>query len=163
MKLLYYPNKFLDKQLAEVDIENIDFDPKELKNEMADIMLSTNGIGLSASQVGVDKRVFIMGNNREDLAIVINPQIIQYTEARVLDVEGCLSFPNIYLTVQRPKELLVSYYNEQLEQVTDHVVDHSARVFMHEFDHLNGITFKDRVTKLKYDLAKKRAKKISHV
>jgi len=67
MNLLYYPNKFLDKKLDAVEIENMDFDPNELKAEMSDIMLSNQGIGLSASQVGLNKQLFIMGNTRDDI------------------------------------------------------------------------------------------------
>lgn len=167
MNLLYYPNKFLDKNLSEVNVENIDFDIQELKAEMSDIMLSNQGIGLSANQVGLDKRLFIMGNTRDDIVMVINPKVLQHTVHTTLDHEGCLSFPNLFMTVTRPAEILVEYYDENLELITQPVREYSARLFLHEFDHINGITFKDRVTKMKYNLAKKKAdkltKKLSHV
>ena len=161
MNLLYYPNKFLDKKLDTVEIENMDFDPNELKAEMSDIMLSNQGIGLSASQVGLNKQLFIMGNTRDDIVMVINPRVLEHTERTTLAHEGCLSFPNLFMTVTRPAEILVEYYDENLELVTQPVSEYSARLFLHEFDHLNGITFKDRVTRMKYDLAKKKADKLT--
>jgi len=159
MNLLYYPNEFLSKTLDEVDIENITFDTKDIKEQMLDIMLSNIGIGLSANQVGLDYRLFVMGNTREDAVMCINPKVLQYTETKSLDIEGCLSFPGINIQVQRPRDILVEYYDENLELNRTVTSDYSARLFLHELDHLNGITFKDRVSKLKWNLAEKKAKK----
>ena len=160
MNLLYYPNKMLSKTLNEVNIDNLDFDPKEIKEQMLDIMLSNMGIGLAANQVGLEQRLFVMGNTRDDAVLCINPTVIQYTEETQLDYEGCLSFPGINILVQRPRDVLVEYYNEHLEKVRTVASDYSARLYMHELDHLNGITFKDRVSKLKWNLAEKKAKKL---
>lgn len=160
MNLLYYPNKMLSKTLNEVNIDNLDFDPKEIKEQMLDIMLSNMGIGLAANQVGLEHRLFVMGNTRDDAVLCINPTVIQYTEETQLDYEGCLSFPSINILVQRPRDVLVEYYNEHLEKVRTVASDYSARLYMHELDHLNGITFKDRVSKLKWNLAEKKAKKL---
>jgi peptide deformylase len=92
--------------------------------------------------------------------LCINPTVIQYTEETQLDAEGCLSFPSINILVQRPRDVLVEYYNEDLEKVRTVASDYSARLYLHELDHLNGITFKDRVSKLKWNLAEKKAKKL---
>lgn len=150
----------LSKTLNEVNIDNLDFDPKEIKEQMLDIMLSNMGIGLAANQVGLEHRLFVMGNTRDDAVLCINPTVIQYTEETQLDYEGCLSFPSINILVQRPRDVLVEYYNEHLEKVRTVASDYSARLYMHELDHLNGITFKDRVSKLKWNLAEKKAKKL---
>ena len=72
MNLVYYPDPFLDKQVAEVDLENLTFDPKELKDNMIECMLSNNGIGLSANQVGLDAQVFVMGDSIQNSTICIN-------------------------------------------------------------------------------------------
>jgi len=160
MNLLYYPNKMLSKTLDEVDIDNLDFDPKEIKSQMLDIMLSNMGIGLAANQVELEQRLFVMGNTRDDAVLCINPTVIQYTEETQLDAEGCLSFPGINILVQRPRDILVEYYNEDLEKVRTVASDYSARLYLHELDHLNGITFKDRVSKLKWNLAEKKARKL---
>jgi peptide deformylase len=146
LKLLHYPNTFLDKKLDDVDLENPGFDPKELKEQMVDLMLESKGIGLSASQVGLNYQLFVMGDSKENSTICINPKVLQHTEDTVQEPEGCLSFPGVYVPVTRPKEILVEYYDENLEKV-------------HEWDHLQGVTFKDRVSKLKWAMAQKKAKK----
>lgn len=160
MNLVYYPNPFLDKKVKEVDLENPGFDPIELKREMVDLMLSSNGIGLSANQVGLDAQVFVMGDSVENSTLCINPTILQYTSETILDVEGCLSFPNIFVKVKRPKEILAKFYNEHLEEQIVKIEGYSAKCYLHEWDHLQGVTFKDRVSKIKWDMATKKARKL---
>ena len=159
MKLLKYPDDFLNKKVKAVDLENPGFDPVELKKEMVDLMLASNGIGLSANQVGLDAQVFVMGDSVENSTICINPTVLQYTEETVDDVEGCLSFPNIFVKIKRPKEILARYWNENLEECTVKIEGYSAKCYLHELDHLLGITFKDRASKLKWNMATKKARK----
>jgi peptide deformylase len=159
MKLVYHPDPFLNKQVKDVDLDNPGFDPVELKKEMIDFMLANNGIGLSANQVGLDAQVFVMGDSVENSTICINPTVLQYTEETIDDVEGCLSFPNVYVKIKRPKEILAEWYDENLEKQTVKIEGYSAKCYLHEWDHLQGITFKDRVSKLKWNMAEKKAKK----
>ena len=161
MNLIYYPNSFLNKQVKAFDIETPPVDPKELKANMVEVMLNNNGIGLSANQVEFDGQVFVMGDKADNATICINPQILQHTEETVQDMEGCLSFPGIYVNVTRPKEILAEWYDENLEKQTVKISGYSAKCFLHEWDHLQGVTFKDRVSKLKWDMANKKAKKLS--
>ena len=160
MNLIYYPNNFLEKEVKDVDFENPSFDPIELKNQMIDTMLSHNGIGLAANQIGLDAKVFVFGDSKENSTICFNPTILQYTKETVLDLEGCLSFPDIYVKVKRPKEILAKWYDENFEEQVVKIEGYSAKVYLHEFDHLVGITIKDRVSKLKWNMAEKKAKKI---
>jgi peptide deformylase len=160
MNLIYYPNSFLDKQVKVFDIENPPVDPKELKANMVEVMLNNNGIGLSANQVEFDGQVFVMGDKEDNATICINPQILQHTEETVQDIEGCLSFPGIYVKVTRPKEILAEWHDENLEKQTVKISGYSAKCFLHEWDHLQGITFKDRVSKLKWNMANKKARKL---
>lgn len=160
MNLLYYPDTFLDQKLDDVDLENPSFDPKELKKQMVDIMLSNHGIGLSASQVGVNAQLFVMGDSEANNSICINPKVLQHTEDTVTDIEGCLSFPGVFVNVKRPKSILVEYYDENLEKKVDKVEGYSVKCFLHEWDHLQGITYKDRVSKMKWAMAIKKAKKL---
>ena len=159
MQLVYYPNPILDKKLQEVDLENPGFDPVELKQQMTDVMLASGGIGLSASQVGLDYKLFVMGDKPENVTLHINPTVLQYTEETVNELEGCLSFPNMFVKIKRPKEILAEFYDENLEKQTVKITGYSARCYLHELDHCLGITFKDRASKLKWDMAKKKAKK----
>ena len=160
MNLIYYPNSFLEKQVKAFDIENPPVDPKELKANMVEVMLNNNGIGLSANQVEFDGQVFVMGDKEDNATICINPQILQHTEETVQDTEGCLSFPGIYVKVTRPKEILAEWHDENLEKQTVKISGYSAKCFLHECDHLQGITFKDRVSKLKWNMANKKARKL---
>ena len=161
MKLLKYPDEFLSKQVKEVDLENPGFDPVALKKEMVDLMIASNGIGLSANQVGLDAQVFVMGDSVENSTICINPTVVQYTEELNDDIEGCLSFPNVFVKIKRPKEILAEWYNEKLEKQTVKIDGYSAKCYLHELDHLLGITFKDRASKLKWNMAEKKAKKLA--
>ena len=127
---------------------------------MTEIMLANGGIGLSACQIGLDYKLFIMGDKSDNISLHINPTVIQYTEETVVDLEGCLSFPNMFVTIKRPAEILAEFYDENLEKQTVKITGYSARCYLHELDHCLGITFKDRASKLKWDIAKKKAKKL---
>lgn len=158
MNLVYYPNNFLERQVSEVDLEKLTFDPIELKKEMVDLMYSKNGVGLAANQIGMDAQIFVVGDKKTE-ALIINPRVLQHTSDTYQDIEGCLSFPGIFVNVKRPKEILVEYWDENLERKLHKLEGHAARCYLHEWDHLQGITFKDRVSKLKWNMATQKAKK----
>ena len=120
-----------------------------------------NGIGLAANQIGLDAKVFVMGDSEENSTMCINPTVLQYTEDTQDDIEGCLSFPNIFVKIKRPKEILAEWYDENLEKQTVKIEGYSAKCYLHEMDHLLGITFKDRASKLKWNMATKKAKKLA--
>jgi peptide deformylase len=159
MNLVYYPDPFLETVVDEVDPQNPGFEPKELRDEMVDFMLSNRGIGLAANQIGLNKKVFVFGDSKDNASIFINPTILQYTEKTTVDNEGCLSFPDMYVKVKRPSEILASYLDDNLEEQITKIEGYSAKVYLHELDHLLGITIKDRVSKLKWDRAEARIKK----
>lgn len=160
MKLVYHPNPFLEKQVNPVDLENPSFDPVELKKEMVEFMIANDGIGLSANQIGLDAQVFVMGDSLENSTMCINPTVLQYTKETVQDIEGCLSFPNMFVKVTRPKEILAKYWDENLQECVVKIEGYSAKCYLHELDHLLGITMKDRVSKLKWNMANKKARKL---
>jgi len=160
MNLIKYPNEILEREVKDVDLENLEFDPVELKKEMVEFMIANNGIGLSANQIGLDAKVFVMGDSVENSTMCINPTVLQYTSDTQDDIEGCLSFPNIFVKIKRPKEILARYWNENLEECTVKIEGYSAKCYLHEMDHLLGITFKDRASKLKWDMAQKKARKL---
>lgn len=160
MKLVTYPNPILDRELKDVDLDNPGFDPKKLKEQMVKCMLENNGIGLSACQVGLDIKVFVMGDSAENSTMCINPTVLQYTSEIQDDIEGCLSFPNMFVKVKRPKEILAKFWNENLEEQVVKITGYSAKCYLHELDHLLGITMKDRVSKLRWDMTVKKARKL---
>lgn len=159
MKLLYYPDKFLEKNLDHVDIDTIDIDLVETKKHMTELMLKHRGVGLSANQVGIDVPLFVMGNDKSNIVMVVNPVIKTVSETSSIHHEGCLSFPGIYVNVKRPNLISVMYWDENLEKHEISMDGYSARVFLHEYDHLNGITFRNRVSKLRWDMAVKKKNK----
>jgi peptide deformylase len=132
---------------------------KELADNLFNFMKENNGIGLSANQVGIDARVFVLGleNYRLD---VFNPEIINIIGKDFLLDEGCLSFKNIFVKVKRPSSIHVKFQNSSGEICEEIFSGMTARVFLHEYDHLEGITFKEKVSSMKWDLANKR--KLKH-
>ena len=150
-----------DTQLSEISEDwdfRLDGDPSELIKEMAKVMFMQGGIGLAAPQCGVKKRIFIMGNP-EELIACINPKVVALSEERATSQEGCLSFPNLWLNVKRPATVKVSYQNVLGEETEAELDGLHARVFLHEFDHLMGITFDQRASVLGLAMAKDRRKK----
>lgn len=150
-----------DPKLLEVSEDwnfRTDGDPSELVKEMAKVMFVNGGIGLAAPQCGVQKRIFIMGNP-EELIACINPKIVAVSDNREVSQEGCLSFPNLWLNVKRPEKVKVTYHTVTGEEVEAELDGLHARVFLHEFDHLVGITFDQRVSNLGLQMAKERRKK----
>jgi|688.fasta_scaffold16299_5 peptide deformylase len=150
-----------DAKLLEISEDwnfRLDGDPSELVKEMAKVMFVQGGIGLAAPQCGVLKRIFIMGNP-EELVACINPKVVELSEDREVSQEGCLSFPNLWLNVKRPGKVKVTYQTVTGEEVEAELDGLHARVFLHEFDHLMGITFDQRVANLSLQMAKDRRKK----
>jgi len=157
LKLVSEDSKVL-RQVAELwDFEK-DGDPSELVKAMSKLMVLHNGIGLAAPQCGIAKRIFVMGNS-DHLVACINPEIISGSE-RVREQEGCLSFPDLWMYVERYKDISVEYYNVAGEKVEQELTGLMARVYQHELDHLNSICFDDRVGKLVLERAKEKRKKI---
>ena len=129
---------------------------------MVRAMIDANGMGLAANQIGITKRFFAIGHNTFDTfkknAIIWNPLIKKQSEEKVFDVEGCLSFPGIFVKVERPKQIEVQYETTQGETKTARLDGMESKCFQHELDHLEGITFNKRVSKLRWDMAKKKSR-----
>ena len=159
MELVYAPDPILGEKLNDVDIENLDFDPLRLKKDMAVVMLNNYGVGLSACQVGLKHNLFIMGDKPDNVTLHINPTVVQYTEETTSELEGCLSFPNMYVKVKRPTEILAEYYDEFLKKQTVKITGYSARCYLHELDHMNGVKFTDYVGPLALKIAKEKQQK----
>ena len=135
----------------------------QFEKDMTELMQKSNGMGLAANQIGITKRFFAIGSDTFDTfkknVIIWNPLIENYSKEKVFDVEGCLSFPDIWIKVERPKQIEVQYETTQGEKKTATLDGMESKCFQHELDHLDGITFNSRVSKLKWDMAKKKAGK----
>jgi peptide deformylase len=139
----------------EVDFSKID--ASMLTNVMLDRMTEMGGVALSAPQVGLDMSMFVMGIDQARIE-VFNPTIISYSKEETLMNEGSLTYPGISVIVKRPVSITVQYYNKNNEIQYNEFQGLTARIFQHAFDHLQGTTIKDRVSKLKWDMATKRLK-----
>lgn len=126
----------------------------QILNEMVPMLAELRGVGLAAPQVGISQRFFVM-NPGDKLRKVINPEILSTGSAQSEMEEGCLSVPGIHKKVRRPRRISVRYMNEAGETVEEELKDYPARVFQHEFDHLQGILFIDRLTPIARRLALK--------
>lgn len=150
-----------DSQLLEVSEEwdfRFDGSPEELVRAMSKFMTDNGGVGLAAPQVGIKKRIFIMGNFIK-LVACINPKIVSLSEERDNDLEGCLSFPDLFMKVKRPASAVVQYNTVSGELVERELTGFECRVFLHEYDHLIGVTFDQRVGDLTLKMAKDKRKK----
>ncbi len=112
---------------------------------MVPMLASYRGVGLAGPQVGISERFFIM-NAGDKLRKVINPEILSCGSAMTEMEEGCLSVPGIHKKVRRPRRITVRYTTETGDIIEEELKDYPARVFQHEFDHLDGILFVDRLT-----------------
>ena len=142
---------------------SIDGDAEKLEKDMCYFMQQNTGIGLAANQIGLTKNVFVMGSTNipgfpEPFA-VFNPKILSKSSETELFKEGCLSFPGLWLNIQRPKNITVEYQNSKGDLIEAEMNGLIARCFQHEFDHLNGICFVDIVSPLKLKLAMQKLRK----
>lgn len=157
LELLPENHPQLTEDSDEWDFET-DGNPEDLVRVMSKFMTDNGGVGLAAPQVGIKKRIFIMGNFIK-LVACINPKIVSLSEERENDLEGCLSFPELFMKVKRPKSAVVQYNTINGELIERELTGFECRVFLHEYDHLIGVTFDQRVGDLSYKMAKDRRKK----
>ena len=139
-------------------------DRKELSESMFDTMKKYGGIGLSANQVGLPFNMFVLGDHpdlEKGLKMTcFNPMIISASADQVMMKEGCLTFPFVFLNISRPRKVTVKYEDENGDLKEGHLDGMISRVFQHEYDHMLGKTFVDGVSKMKLDMAYKKAEKM---
>jgi peptide deformylase len=161
LQIIKFPNQILREKIPEFNFSNPSQDPAQLEKDMIETMLSLDGIGLAANQVGINARVFTMGHRDypEQAQAFFNPMVVA-TVDEVEDLEeGCLSFPGIYVTIKRPKKILARWQTSLGEWQESEFDGYNCKCFLHELDHLEGIVFQDRVSTLKWAMAVKKTKK----
>jgi len=147
-KIITVPNPVLRKKSTELDFKTIK--PRELNRLISGLiktMLATDGAGLAAPQIGKNIRLAVI-NAKDGAFGIINPQITKKSFARELGQEGCLSVPGIFGQVKRHKKITLTYYNKEAKKIKLTAVGLMARVLQHEIDHLDGILFIDKATKI---------------
>ena len=164
MEIYTYPTKVLETISTTFNFEKDKIpyynDLEKFEQDMIVAMKSANGMGLAANQIGITKRFFVIGSDTFDRfkkpAIIWNPRLITQSEEKVIDVEGCLSFLGIFIKVERPKVIEVEYETTKGTRESTRLDNMESKCFQHEYDHLEGITFNKRVSKLRWDMANKR-------
>jgi len=162
LNIIIAPDSRLKKKCDPVD--KVDAPLVKLIDDMLQTMYAAPGIGLSAPQVGIHKRIIVVdparGDEESQQYMLINPEIVWASETEQMQEEGCLSFPNFYENVMRPDRVKVCYIdvdNKTCELEADGVL---SVVIQHEIDHLDGLLFVDHVTKLKRNMILRKLKKI---
>lgn len=117
------------------------------------------GAGLSANQIGLPHKVFAMTVVDNEHYAVFNPEILEVSNNQILAEEGCLSVPGLWIKVKRPEIIKVRYFTFKGEEIKATLSGITSRVFQHEYDHMLGIQFTQRVSKLKFEMAVKKYKK----
>lgn len=118
------------------------------------------GIGLSANQCNVKERVFLIGTDDFQL-VCINPKVVDMSEELKKDNEGCLSYPALFLKIDRPQWIMAEFTTETGETKQMKLEGLTARCYLHELDHMNGIRFVDRVGPVALKLAKQKQEKVT--
>jgi peptide deformylase len=149
-------SSILKHRLEEFDFVNPPTDPIQLAHDLAETMLYNDGLGLSANQIGLPYRAFAI--KAEKIIVCFNPRIVDYSEETIYLEEGCLSYPNLYIKVKRPKKIKIRYVEPNGNTVTKTFNGLTARVALHEYDHLEGITYMQRANRFHIDQAKKNKK-----
>ena len=142
-----------------VNIENIDDYIVSLTKKMIQIMYDAPGVGLAAPQIGINKNIFVFDAG-DGPKVAINPKL-EDLQGGIVFMEGCLSLPGYYWDIERYEYAKMSCLNQNGEEVTYEGEDLLGRVLQHEYDHLQGITFKDRATRLAWKMATKKAYKMN--
>ena len=153
-QLVAEASKVLRQPPLEFDFENPTHDPKEVEEKLSEAMERFGGIGLSANQVGLDVRMFVM-RTQDGIQAFFNPELTRISQETDLLKEGCLSFPDIYLMIKRSKVVEMKYFDATGEEHITTLEGLGARCVQHEIDHLNGILFLQRASNMKLQRALK--------
>lgn len=139
-----------------------DLDRDEIEEKLFDSMKHYQGIGLSANQIGIMERAFVMYSdvNKRETITCFNPEIVTQSDTEIIMDEGCLTFPGLWLKVKRPDSIEVQYEDKTGEMQHQAMFGLECRIFLHEYDHMEGMDFTQKVSKLRLERAKKRRSKM---
>jgi peptide deformylase len=156
-KLRLDPDPILYQKLEDLDIDQ--YDLPAIEQAMIYWMKTFNGIGIAANQVGFDKRVIVVKPKGKEPFAMFNPKVINISEDEIPDEEGCLSFPNLFISIKRPKKIEVEFIDKNKNSCIMLFEGYDSKCVQHELDHIDGICFVNRVSPMKLALAKKKQRK----
>ncbi len=161
-KLLYVPNPLLRQKAEKIRIVG----EAELKiaKKMREVMLRAPGVGLAANQIGILKQIvtifFIDQETKKEIEYTLfNPQIISYSKETIVMEEGCLSLPEQFAEIERPKTIKLKYLDSKNKLIKKEVDGVESRILQHEIDHLSGKLFVDYLSYLKRNIMIKKVQK----
>ena len=164
-KILTEPNKIL-RQISN-PVEKVGQEEQQLMDDMLETMYSANGIGLAAIQIGIPKRIIVMdiskNDNKKEPKFFVNPVIKNKDILKSTYEEGCLSVPNQFAEIERPKKCEVEYLDYNGEKKLLNAEGLLATCIQHEMDHLEGILFIDYLSRLKRSLIIKKLSKLKSI
>ena len=165
MEILLVPNELLRQKANR--LINITSEDIKIANQMMDTMIKAPGVGLAANQVGILKQIITINfedkeNDKRANYILFNPSIIEYSEEKVIMEEGCLSLPEQYADIERPKKIFLEYTDENEKNIKKEIDGYEARILQHEIDHLSGILFVDYLSSLKRNILIKKVHKLQN-
>jgi peptide deformylase len=147
MQIITLGNDILRQKADKID--EIDEEIENLTKQMLEILVRDKGVGLAGPQLGIMKRIFVVHVGGDTERVFINPSIIETSHETCKYEEGCLSVPGIYANVIRSESIKMQAWNEKGRPFTLEAGGLLARVILHEYDHLDGILFLDRLTENK--------------
>jgi len=147
MQIITLGNEILRQKADE--IKQIDEQTENLSKQMLEIIVRDKGVGLAGPQIGIMKRIFVVHVKGDIERVFINPSILETSHETCKFEEGCLSVPGIYADVVRSESIKIQAWNEKGRPFTLETSGLLARVILHEYDHLDGILFLDRLTENK--------------
>ena len=161
-KLVYVPNPLL-RQKAD-KIKSVGNDEIKIAKKMMQIMLEAPGVGLAANQIGILKQIvtifFVDQETKEQIQYTLfNPNIISYSQEKIIMEEGCLSLPEQFAEIERPQNIEVEYLDENNKLIKKEVSGVESRILQHEIDHLSGKLFVDYLSSLKRNIMIKKVQK----
>ena len=161
LQLIHFADQRMTTRPPAFDFEKDGDKAEELVDVLHKKMVEWDGAGLSANQIGLPYRAFVMGTKTEKIAF-FNPNVIGVSKEEIAMEEGCLSFPGFYLTLKRPVEVVMEWQNEKGETQSGKFQGVGARVVLHEYDHMEGINFTFHASrfKLKWELDKWKKKQL---
>ena len=156
-ELVKETDSFLKEVPEKFNFENPQVDPEKLEEQLVENMLHHEGYGLSANQIGIPVQAFSMMLD-EKAMVVFNPEILEWSEETTYIREGCLSFPGLYVAVERARAVAMKFQAYDGEEQIGSLQDMSAKIFQHEMEHMEGKLFVDNVSgfKLKSAMKKRR-------
>ena len=161
LEIITYPDILLKRESKPV--ENIDGRIQKIIDDMAETMYNAPGLGLAAIQVGIDERIIVydIGDSEEkqELQVLINPEIVECEGLISSENEGCLSLPELRTDVKRSRSIIVQGLDREGKPVRIEACDFPASVLQHEIDHLDGKLLLDRMSSLKREIYNRKVRK----